>query len=122
MPTGITNAGGLAVQKKSGTLTTNSSGEFSFDVGFEPDVFIVWPDKQPTSENIETQLVYNFAEMKKPSYGNEAMASTSTGFYLITELSRAGNVVSGTILDYGFDLSNTPVRNKSLECVAIKYT
>lgn len=123
MPTGITNAGGLAVQQKEGSFTTNSSGAFSFDVGFVPDLVIIWPDEIHTAggRSYEAQLSFDFTARKYQQYTALAIAPVPEGFYQIDKFIRNSSTVSGTLYGISFSFETTPLSNKTLDYLAIKY-
>lgn len=124
MPTGITNAGGLAVQQKEGSFTTNSSGAFSFDVGFVPDLVIIWPDEIHTAggRSYEAQLSFDFTARKYQQYTAIALAPASEGFYQIDNFRRNSSSVSGTLYRVTYSFELIPLTNRTLDYLAIKYT
>ena len=124
MAFGRTNAGGLAVQQKEGSFTTNSSGAFTFNVGFVPDLVIIWPDEIHTAggKSYEAQLSFDFTARKYQQYTALAIVPVSEGFYQIDNFTRNSSTVSGTLYGISFSFENTPLPDKTLDYLAIKYT
>ena len=124
MAFGRTNAGGLAVKQKEGSFTTNSSGAFSFDVGFVPDLVIIWPDETYTTggKTYEAQLSFDFTARKYQQYTALAIVPVPEGFYQIDKFIRNSSTVSGTLYGISFSFETTPLSNKTLDYLAIKYT
>ena len=107
---------GVSVQKKQGTLTTNSSGAFSFDVGFVPDLVIIWPDTIYTESgnSYEMQLAFDFTARKYQQYIADTVVNVPNGFYHIGNFKRNNSSVSGTMYNVSYTFERSPLGNKTL--------
>ena len=122
MPTGATNAGGLSVQRTSGSVRTESTGMFSIDAGFAPDMLIIPGDIVNIGDRYDTQLSYNFVESKHPSNLALVLAQDYGGVLVIQDLRRSGNVIEGQAFSIKSNEEPQPLPNASFDYVVIKYT
>lgn len=115
---------GVVVQKKQGSFTTNRSGDFTFDVGFEPDFVAIFPDQIYSEEGnyVETQNAFLFTGRNHPDFLIGALSLAPGGYYSITGFSRSGSQLSGKIYYVQFNMQTSELANRTLTYTAIKFT
>ena len=115
-------SGGVTVQTKSGTFTTNNSGEVTVVCGFKPDLVLI---KGELYDDGEVNRVFNgaaaFAEETRAGTQNICMWATD---YLLYDIyivqNNTGFAVEADCMDY--DMETTTLTNKTFDYVAVKYS
>ena len=113
---------GVTVQRKAGTLTTNTSGTATVNVGFKPDIVLFTDLFFSPPGNFECQAAAVFSE-KKSGY-SVMLHALSDNFldgvvFVPAQTSNGFSVDIFTVTSSG---TQSPVRNAQFPYVAIKYT
>lgn len=110
---------GVTVQKRTGTFTTNSSGQATINCGFTPDLVVVYGS---THNNGEWNFTFAFSE-KATSYEDLVCQIQNTTGTLIGIASKATNGFSLQVNGFGWDWSGTTAgNNKQFSYTTVKYT
>lgn len=113
---------GIDVQKKSGTFTTNNSGEVTVVCGFKPDLVLIKGDLYADGEE---NRVFNgaaaFAEETRAGTQNICMWATDCLLYDIYIVqNNTGFAIEANLVDY--DMETTTLTKKTFDYVAVKYS
>jgi hypothetical protein len=109
---------GSAVQRKSGTFTTDNSGKATVNCGFQPDLVTVY---LITYQNIEENLSIPFETQKYPNMSYCALGYHSGGIYEVTA-SKTSSGFSVEVYDLGYGSVHNLAKNKNFSYTAVKYT
>lgn len=120
--TGQTNTGpqGVQIQKATGTIRTNSSGNATATVNFQPDIVAFSGGTDPNGTTIYPGAM--FTEANRSPQSLLIAAPNSNYFLTLLTVTRnsAGFSVSAQKMDYSHAVSADTSR--SISYVAIKYT
>lgn len=110
---------GVTVQQRTGTFTTNSSGQATINCGFTPDLVVVYGGAY---NNGEWNFTFTFSE-KATSYEDLVCQIQNTTGTLIAIASKATNGFSFQVNGFGWDWSVTTAgNNKQFSYTTVKYT
>lgn len=110
---------GVTVQKKTGTFTTNSSGNATVTCSFVPDLIIIYGS---THNDIEWNMIFSRSEKTSSFTTMACQAQYSTGTYMGQCIVNFTNF-SVWIVGYDWDWNDTGAGgSKQFSYCAVKYT
>lgn len=111
---------GITIQKKSGTFTTNSSGESTVNCGFKPDIVIFTGTNPQNSAITHTGVAFTEANLTSIT----AVFAPPNTSYIVSSFTVAqtssGFTLKSVRVSTSFSSSNDS--NRYLNYIAIKYT
>lgn len=115
---GISVGGGSAVQRKTGTFDTNSSGKATVNCGFQPDLVTVY---LTTYGQIEEGLSIPFSEQTKPEMAYCALGYAASCIYEVTA-TKTSTGFTVEVYDLGWGSAhNLATNRKGFQYTAVKY-
>ena len=109
---------GATVQRKSGTFTTDSSGNATVTCGFKPDLVVLHRSEGSTQNAFSCAAA--FAEDSRKSQINLGLLSSTGSFYAIL-VSRSNTGFSVAAIEYLEDWTEV-ITKTTFSYIAVKYT
>jgi hypothetical protein len=115
---------GVAVQRKTGTFTTDSNGIATVDCGFQPDYVVVRADGVTASDGsfYETNLTFPLCECQGLSEYLNTTAGSNRYVYIDAYMMALNSGFDIQLYQIGWDWAWSLISEESFDYVAIKYT
>ena len=115
---------GVAVQRRTGTFTTDSNGLAIVDCGFQPDYVVVHADGVTESDGgfYETNLTFPLCERQGLSESLNATAGSDRYVFIDAYMMALNSGFGIELYRIGWDWKWSLISEESFDYVAIKYT
>ena len=112
---------GTTVQRKSGTFTTNSSGDATVNCGWQPDIVYVRGETETSDgQTLLYSTCMNFVEETRTGTKETIMWAGAGVIDILWTRSSTGFSVGCGLWDWSWEV--TAHANKTFDYVAVKYT
>lgn len=113
---------GVAVQRKSGTFTTSTSGTATVSCGFKPDLVVVKVGKATQMDTNQNDPAFGFAESGVTTLSITSISKNSSYIYMNTVCTQSSAGFSVTMTNISSSFATAKVSRTTFSYIAVKYT